>query len=463
MTPSVKNTLVGVVAGIVAVIGGIEVFVLVFGWPTFTDKHQDLMLGWGLVGWIPGIPLGIYSAVLLWRFTKKVLLTPVVSKKDRLYALTWLFAVGAIGLFAVFLINFGNVNVKWQEEVRMADGETLLLNRRSKGGKYKEKEMSLEVVKSPANWQKPPIWHEEYVPILLDYQPEGQIWSVVATFHRCKDRGWSSILPYIEYQSKDGEPWEVIPLEERLIDRNTNLLISPNYEGEAKLVTVEERDKRSRSAANDNRKILSEARTNCPYTFLNPQLEAAMEKNAEAEKNALTLTAKVTHSSDSPIVISQDDYRTARGDWSGSGSISSNCKEILEGIWDIRQNRNGGSWLAGNVVVMKNGYQIPIERTRIAGVVTVACSKDGILVVRRPDKEQLIVHGFSQTGNLMDAVRVNLPNLSNLFPEREWPIIWKIQIDEENLIVVFGDYSPTTIPHLGGVLKQQVTFTAQLH
>ena len=125
--------------------------------------------------------------------------------------LGWLLAAG----IAVLLVGCSNqVDLKWQEEVKMADGQILIVNRTAKGQKYggpwgegggwDSKEMSLELVKLPLNWQPPPVWRTEFVPILLDYQPEGRTWSVVATYYTCD--GWKKMgspkLPYTEYQSK---------------------------------------------------------------------------------------------------------------------------------------------------------------------------------------------------------------------------------------------------------------------
>ena len=100
----------------------------------------------------------------------------------------------AVGIAAVMLTGCENVNIKWQEEVRMAEGEMLLTSRTGKGKKRCElgrpcgwvpEEMSLKVVKLPGTWAPPPVWHKEYIPILLDYQSAEHTWSVVATFHSC--------------------------------------------------------------------------------------------------------------------------------------------------------------------------------------------------------------------------------------------------------------------------------------
>jgi len=187
--------------------------------------------------------------------------------------LGWLLAAG----MAAMLAGCGNgVDLKWQEEVKMADGQILLLNRTAKGeqvgghfgttggGGFKEKELTLDVVKLPEGWQPPPVWRTEFVPVLLDYQPEEHTWTLVATFYSCD--GWEKMgrpkLPYTEYQSKNGGPWKIVPLEERLIGRSTNLYT--HIGGKMpKHITAEETDRQSRSAGNMYRKILAMWGSNC--------------------------------------------------------------------------------------------------------------------------------------------------------------------------------------------------------
>ncbi|MCL2789895.1 MAG: hypothetical protein FWD79_04550 [Desulfobulbus sp.] len=206
-------------------------------------------------------------------------------------------AVGGLLLIGItaFIFDCYGIDIKWQEEVRMMDGEMLILHRTAKFGQFKggdwsgpegreEKEMSLEVLKLPANWVAPPVWRTDYVPILLDYQPQEYTWSVVATFYWCKS-WWllgGAALPYVEYQSIHGGPWQVIPLEERLFGRTSNLLTGPSYKGEPRrtqtkwlrevipnyketpnLVTAEETDWRNRRAGNMYRTILAKWDNNC--------------------------------------------------------------------------------------------------------------------------------------------------------------------------------------------------------
>lgn len=177
--------------------------------------------------------------------------------------------IGVMGM----LTGCGQVDLKWSEEVQLDDGQIVIIKRTAKGekqgelggpGGWEQTEMSLELEKAD---QGMPflIWRTAYVPILLDYQASEKIWSVVATFYYCQ--GWYDLgrpkLPYVEYQSKNGGPWTIVPLEERLIGRKTNLLAGPRSGGEPAFLSLQDKERRNQSAANKFRRILATWRTTC--------------------------------------------------------------------------------------------------------------------------------------------------------------------------------------------------------
>jgi len=267
---SLNHVVVKFIAFTVAVIGGIELFLLVLIWPLFIPGREEFMVLWSFIGWIPGGLIGLFAARVFWRLFRRALFTFDASTKDRLLGLICLLIIGVV---PVSLVTSGNVDLKWQEEVKMADGQILIVNRIAKGeqigghfgttggGGFKEKELTLDVVKLPDGWQPPPPWRTEWVPVLLDYQPEEHTWTIVATFFWCKGPKSPPSL-YTEYQSKSGGPWVVVPLEERLIGRSTNLYTHiggkmPDF------ITVEERDRQNGNAANIYRKIIGNGRSGC--------------------------------------------------------------------------------------------------------------------------------------------------------------------------------------------------------
>jgi hypothetical protein len=159
------------------------------------------------------------------------------------------------------------VNLEWSEEVRLDDGRMLLVERTAQGKQFAElggpkgwdqTEMSLSVVQAPDGVKAPPQWRDAYVPVLLDYQPQSESWSVLATFYYCE--AWYElgrpIPPYIQYRSTKGSAWARVPLEERFIDRSTNLLTGPSSEGEPERVTLADKARRERSAVQRFQRIL---------------------------------------------------------------------------------------------------------------------------------------------------------------------------------------------------------------
>jgi len=124
--------------------------------------------------------------------------------------------------------------------------------------------------------------------------------------------------------------------------------------------------------------------------------------------------------------------------------------------------------MVGHTLVLKNGNQVPIKQPGIktaqapALLEAVVCSENSILAIKRQTKEALIVHRFTQSGNLIDALRVSLPDISRFVPEGKWPMVWEVQAKGANLTITLGNYSYTKTANLGGVLEQQVTYTVQL-
>jgi hypothetical protein len=167
----------------------------------------------------------------------------------------------------------GQVDLKWSEEVQLEDGPVIVVKRAAQGeirreiggpGGWKPTEITIDF--SSINMGKrPPNWKAAYVPVLLDYQTPDEKWSVVATFAYCD--GWYDLgrpaLPYIEYQSIRGGNWQIIPLEQRLIGRATNLLSGMRSGGEPPYISLQDKKSRDRKAADKYRQILSIWRTTC--------------------------------------------------------------------------------------------------------------------------------------------------------------------------------------------------------
>lgn len=178
-------------------------------------------------------------------------------------------AVGLVGA----VTGCGQVDLRWSEEVQLTDGQVMVVKRTAKGeklgeiggsGGWEQTEMSIEIEASPSE-SEPPVWRSAFVPVLLDYQKQEKTWSVVATFYTCT--GWYDLgrpeLPYVEYQSRNGGQWEIVPLEQRLIGQKTNLLSDVHSGGEPAFLSLEAKKGRGNNAGAKYREIVAVWHTNC--------------------------------------------------------------------------------------------------------------------------------------------------------------------------------------------------------
>lgn len=400
-----------------------------------------------------------------------------------------------ISLNAEAGLPFMSETVSWNEEVLLANGQPLSVHReatygpdewgRSGRGGLKEQSIRFSLNGKKVKWENDDKWPIHYMPDILDVV--GNMPVLVMPVHR-----WGPCNKYdfpqeglVAFAYRNGA-WSRIPLVELPTNLKVNLLRSTHAirhwkEHKDKLITPEDKVKletgggwggtRPGQSIFEVSKFYAAYEDSCARIrpLPNPQLEEAAEKNIGAEANAPILTAKVKHSSGSPQTISSEDFQKAKGNWTGSGYLSTSCKGVVDGIGSIRQYQDGGAWhMVGHTLVLKNGNQIPIKQPGIkwaqapASMEAVVCGENDVLAIKRQGKEQLIVHRFAQTGNLIDALRVNLPDISKFFPEGKWPMVWEIQATGENLTITLGSYSYTTTANLGGVLEQQVTYTVQL-
>lgn len=400
-----------------------------------------------------------------------------------------------ISLNAEAGLPFMSETVSWNEEVLLTNGQSLSVHReatygpdewgRSGRGGLKEQSIRFSLNGKKVKWENDDKWPIHYMPDILDVV--GNMPVLVMPVHR-----WGPCNKYdfpqeglVAFAYRNGA-WNHIPLVELPTNLKVNLLRSTHAirhwkEYKDKLITPEDKVKletgggwggtRPGQSIFEASKFYAAYEDSCARIrpLPNPQLEKAAEKNIEAETNAPILTAKVKHSSGSSQTISSEDFQRAKGNWTGSGYLSTSCKGIVEGIGSMRQYRDGGAWhMVGHTLVLKNGNQIPIKQPGIkwaqalASMEAVVCGKNDVLAIKRQNKEQLIVHRFAQTGNLIDALRINLPDVSQFFPEGKWPMVWEVQATGENITITLGNYSYTRTANLGGVLEQQVTYTVQL-
>lgn len=393
-------------------------------------------------------------------------------------------------------LPFMSETVSWDEEVLLANGQLLSVHRkvtygpdqwgRSGRGQLKEQSIHFSHNDKKVKWENDDHWLLQSMPDILDIVGDTPVLVVpVDRWGPCNKYDFPQEgLAALAY--RDGD-WRRISLADLPANLQVNLLRTTHAirywkEYEGKRITPQDKLKletggstwgttRPGQSILEAGKFYAAREESCARIrpLPNPQLEETSEKNIEAETKAPILTAQVTQYSDTSRTVSSDDFRMAKGNWTGSGYLGTSCKEIVKGIESIRQYRDGGSWhMVGHEIVLMNGVRIPTKQPSIkwaqapASMEAVVCNASGILAVKRQSKEQLIVHRFAQTGNLVDVLRVNLPEIVKFFPEGKWPMVWEVQTIRENLTITLGNYSYTGTANQGGVLEQNVTYTVQL-
>jgi len=162
----------------------------------------------------------------------------------------------------------------WKEEVRLSDGRLIVVKRTAKGTLtrdiamrttgWKPKETTLRIAQMDGA-AKPPVWRSHLIPVVMDYDPASSTWSVVATYMWCStwyDMG-RPITPYVQYISVSGEEWRVVPLQQGLVGRRSNLLTHIRPTGESGLVREQYKEMLWRTSGDQFKSISLSWKTNC--------------------------------------------------------------------------------------------------------------------------------------------------------------------------------------------------------
>ena len=127
----------------------------------------------------------------------------------------------------------GNSEYAWREEVRLQDGQLLVVERTARyeenwvaggGGGSFNKGMTLRIPPSAAS-APATVWSDRFVPLLLEREPVTHEWVLIATFFHCDS--WYDLgrppLPYTEYRYRAGQ-WVRQPLSPQWIGLKANVL-----------------------------------------------------------------------------------------------------------------------------------------------------------------------------------------------------------------------------------------------
>ena len=392
-------------------------------------------------------------------------------------------------------IPFMSQTVSWDEEVLLSDGQLLLVHRtetngpdqwgRSGEGQLKEQTIYFSHNGKKIKWVNEDGWRLQNRPDILDFVNGVPV--LVIPVHR-----WGQCEKY-DFPQEGlvafgyiNDRWNRIPfsdlpevLKVNLLRTTHDIKYSKAYKGERITPSYKQkREKGSNWGASEHGVSISEAiksykskEESCAriHPPPDPKIDALKQENAEAEAHAQELVATVISSSNLPVKISPDEYRKVKGRWAGNAYLSESCRGIVYGIEPIRKYTDGGSWhLVGCTLILDNETRIPFQEQNLkkfqAPILlnSVTCNQRFIYTVKQQSKDKLIVHRFSNSGILIDALSVLLPDISKFFPEGKWPGIWNVLAKEDLVTITFGTYSYTATADRGGVLEQQVSYNIPL-
>ena len=256
-------------AGLIAGAIGIQVFLLVFFAPVVIYGDDQVLLAWGWIAPIVGLPVAALSVAIAYSAVRSLLVRSLAAVSSR-----WakVLSVGAavllvVGLSAYGMHTYGDVDVGWSEEVRLADGSSITVSRRALGNSFGQpgsrpqdwlpSEFVLDTPPSTLSPASSRPWRSPFRPIVLDRDASSGSWYLIAEPLTCAQ--WHTMgkpaPPHVFYVHGPGG-WEQKPMDAKYIGQPANLLVAPRFIGEDALVSVEERRRRNESGPADSRPVV---------------------------------------------------------------------------------------------------------------------------------------------------------------------------------------------------------------
>lgn len=91
----------------------------------------------------------------------------------------------------------------------------------------------------------------------------------------------------------------------------------------------------------------------------------------------------------------------------------------------------------------------------------VVCDDETVYAALRIDSELLIVYRFTRQGVLVDAVKIQLPEVARPAHTR-WRGVWEVRPDADSLVISVGDYEYPSLAPKGGTLIARQTYRVLL-
>lgn len=207
-------------------------------------------------------------------------------------------------------------------------------------------------------------------------------------------------------------------------------------------------------------------------TAPSPKFEAAKLRIDAAELRAKTVNAAIESFSTDTETVSKDDFLKARGVWTGTGYLSGKCSGIVKTIEPIREYEYVGSssgWhLVGFQIVLNSGEEIPMQQSNLpkyrapALLQTVVCENDVIHAVIRGGKEGLTIYRFTYSGEVIDVIKVALPDIERVVQGNGWGDVWGLNATKNRLAIDLVNYTYTSTANYGGTISKKQRYIVKM-
>ncbi len=180
-----------------------------------------------------------------------------------------------IAALLAMMAGCSRMSLKWREEVRLSSGQLITVDRTARGTitrdiamratGWKPKETTLRIKSVGSGIEPPPVWRSILIPVVLDYESASSTWSVVSTYLFCStwyDMGRPA-SPYVQFVSRRGEPWQIVPLQPNWAGRRANLLTYIRPTGEPDLVREADKEVIRKQVGTQFQTISTSWKTNC--------------------------------------------------------------------------------------------------------------------------------------------------------------------------------------------------------
>lgn len=195
-----------------------------------------------------------------------------------------------------------------------------------------------------------------------------------------------------------------------------------------------------------------------------PKFEIARQRINDAGVNAKTVKARIESFSAEPEVASAEKHSVGKGAWTGNLYLANQCKDIVRKTSPIRAYSANGSWsLTGVSLLLSSGEEIPFQTTGTSPAKAptipsiVSCGNRVIYTVTRENKDTLLLHYFSHSGEVLGALHIFLPDVEKVAPGNSWGDLWQVILSDDRLNIVLAD--PVDI---GWSINRQQSYSVDL-